>query len=97
MGEESFLSWLTFTFGAPLAPLGDGHLWGMGTFGVGTFGGHHLFHLCGAPLGHLWGHHMFFVGHLWGHHMFFGGGCEQDWKFLCWGGIETSCIGHAKE
>jgi len=33
----------------------------------------------------------------WGHHLFLGGGCEQDWKFFCWGDSVLSCIGHAKE
>jgi len=28
---------------------------------------------------------------------FWGGGCGQDWKFLCWGDSVLSCIGHAKE
>jgi len=28
---------------------------------------------------------------------FLGGGCEPDWKFLCWGDSVLSCIGHAKE
>ena len=28
---------------------------------------------------------------------FWGSGCEQDWKFLCWGDSALSWIGHAKE
>ena len=28
---------------------------------------------------------------------FLGGGCEQDWKFLCSDDSVLSCIGHAKE
>ena len=33
----------------------------------------------------------------WGHHLCSGGGCEKDWKFLCWSDSVLSCIGHAKE
>jgi len=28
---------------------------------------------------------------------FWGGGCDKDWKFLCWGDSVISWICHAKE